>query len=76
MGFFFLKALAAITIADAIDRDARGRPAKYWYPSQPGLPATGTSIPYVASIHPPPPAPAAPLPVAPGWDPHHPERPA
>jgi hypothetical protein len=32
---FFLKALAAIVIGDAIDRHTR-RPPKYWYPNQPG----------------------------------------
>lgn len=75
MGFFF-KALAAITIADAIDRHARNRPVKYWYPNQPGLPATGTSLPYVAPMYPPPASVGA-LPAAPGcWDPQHPERPA
>jgi len=43
---FFLKALAAIATADAIDRHARSRPTKYWYPDQPGRPPTGSHQPH------------------------------
>lgn len=71
MGFFF-KALAAIVTADAIDRHARSRPTKYWYPEHPGLPPTGSQIRYVAVASPPPP-PATRQVV--GWDLEHPERP-
>jgi hypothetical protein len=46
MGFFF-KALAAIVAADAIDRQARSRPTRYWYPNRPGLPPPGSHLPYV-----------------------------
>jgi hypothetical protein len=72
MGFFF-KALAAIVTADAIDRHARSRPTRYWYPNQPGLPPPGSQIPYVVAN----PAPAAPRRQAPpvAWDLEHPERP-
>jgi hypothetical protein len=70
---FFLKALAAIVTADAIDRHARSRPTRYWYPNQPGLPPPGSQLPSVMAN----PAPAAPPrqagPVA--WDLEHPERP-
>jgi hypothetical protein len=71
MGFFF-KALAAIVTADAIDRQARGRPTRYWYPNQPGVPPPGTQIPYVVSA--PPPAPRRRYGSRAGWDPRHPER--
>ena len=73
MGFFF-KALAAIVTADAIDRHARSRPTKYWYPNQPGLPPPGSQIPYVVAASPPP-APAAGQIAPVGWDLEHPERP-
>src|ERR671916_29657 len=33
MGFFF-KALVAIVAADAIDRQVRSRPTRYWYPAE------------------------------------------
>jgi len=69
---FFFKALAAIVTADAIDRHARSRPTRYWYPNQPSLPPPGSQSPY-AVIEPPsasrPHGPAA------GWDLEHPERP-
>jgi hypothetical protein len=73
MGFFF-KALAAIVTADAIDRHARSRPTRYWYPSQPGLPPPGSQIPYVVAGQPS----AAPRRQAPpvAWDLEHPERPS
>ena len=73
MGFFF-KALAAIVAADAIDRHARSRPTRHWYPSQPGLPPPGSQIPYVRLGQ----APAAARRRAPpdGWDLEHPERPS
>ena len=73
MGFFF-KALAAIVTADAIDRHARSRPTRYWYPSQPGLPPPGTQIPYVVAAQPPT-APRRQAPPA-AWDLEHPERPS
>lgn len=71
---FFVKALAAIVTADAIDRHARSRPTRYWYPSQPGLPPPGSQIPYVMVAQPP----AAPrrLPPSADWDLGHPERPS
>jgi hypothetical protein len=72
MGFFF-KALAAIVTADAIDRHARSRPARYWYPNQPGLPPPGSEIPYVTVGQPPAAPPRQRPPVA--WDLEHPERP-
>jgi hypothetical protein len=46
MGFFF-KAIAAIVAADAIDRQVRSRPTRYWYPSEPGLPPPGSQMPFV-----------------------------
>ena len=52
---FFLKALGAMVVADAIDRSARG-PARYWYPNQPGLPRTGTQQPFVVGQCAAPPA--------------------
>ena len=72
MGFFF-KALAAIVTADAIDRHARSRPTRYWYPDQPGLPPPGSQIPCATADR----APAAPRRQAPpgAWDLEHPERP-
>jgi hypothetical protein len=69
----FPKALAAITVADAIDRHARGRPSKYWYPNRPSLPPPGSPIPYV-TVGPPSAGPRRRLRAA-GWDPEHPERP-
>jgi hypothetical protein len=70
---FFFKALAAIVAADAIDRCARSRSTRYWYPKRPGLPPPGSTIPYVrfdastsAPVRQQPPA---------AWDPEHPERP-
>ncbi len=68
MGFFF-KALAAIAAADAIDRHARNRPVKYWYPNQPHKPTPDSQLPRYALTH----APATPL--RRDWDPQHPERP-
>ena len=73
MGFFF-KALAAIVTADAIDRHARSRPTRYWYPNQPGLPPPGSQIPYVTVGQPPAPPRRQPAPVA--RDLEHPERPS
>jgi hypothetical protein len=73
MGFFF-KALAAIVTADAIDRHARSRPTRYWYPDQPGLPPPGSQMPY-GSTGPPPAAPRRQPPPA-AWDLEHPERPS
>jgi len=72
MGIFF-KALAAIVAADAIDRYARSRPTRYWYPNRPGLPPPGSTIPY-ASVDPSTSAPGRQQPPA-AWDPEHPERP-
>ena len=69
MGFFF-KALAAIVIGDAI---GHRRPTKYWYPNRPGLPWTGTHIPYV--VWTPPRAPQQRHGRPAGWDPQSPERP-
>ena len=71
---FFLKALAAIVAADAIDRHARSRPTRYWYPSPPGLPPAGSQIPYVAVGQPA--AAARRQPAPDGWDLEHPERPS
>jgi hypothetical protein len=70
---FFLKAVAAIVVADAIDRRVRGRPARYWYPNRPGLPPPGSPIPYAAVT--PPMAEPRRRPQPTGWDPEHPERP-
>jgi hypothetical protein len=70
---FFLKAVAAIAVADAIDRHARGRRARYWYPKRPGLPPPGSPIPDVP-VGPPIAEPRRGLRAA-GWDPEHPERP-
>jgi hypothetical protein len=79
MGVFF-RTFAAVCAADAIDRAARNRPTRYWYPNRPGLPCPGTSIPYVALDPPPAPPARAPRPaVGPGtarWDRQHPERPS
>jgi hypothetical protein len=71
---FFVKALAAIVTADAIDRHARSRPTRYWYPSQSGQPPPGSEMPYPTPAH----APAASLRQAPpvAWDLEHPERPS
>jgi hypothetical protein len=70
---FFIKALAAMVTADAIDRHDRSRPTRYWYPNQPDLPPPGSQIPYVtvgqcrpAQRRQPPPE---------RWDFEHPERP-
>jgi hypothetical protein len=71
MGFFF-KALAAIVAADAIDRHARSRPIKYWYPNQPGLPTSGGQR--SCAVMEPPMVSPAPRPPA-CWDLEHPERP-
>jgi hypothetical protein len=64
---FFLKALAAIVIGDAIDRHAR-RPGKYWYPNQPRQAPACSHSAYAAGEQ------------RAGrgqrrWDPEHPERP-
>jgi hypothetical protein len=67
----FFKALAAIVTADAINRNARSRPTKYWYPNQPGLPPTGTRLPYVSLDQ----ASSDRRPGG-GWHPERPERPA
>jgi hypothetical protein len=73
MGFFF-KALAAIVAADAIDRHARSRPTRYWYPDQRGLPPPGSQLPY-ATVGQPAATPwRQPPPDA--WDLEHPERPS
>jgi hypothetical protein len=72
MGFFF-KALAAIVTADAIDRHARSRPTRYWYPKRPGFPPPGSTIPYVI-VDPSTSAPGRRRTPA-AWDPEHPERP-
>jgi hypothetical protein len=45
---FFVKALAAIVTADAIDRHPRSRPVKYWYPEQHRLAPPGTRHRYDA----------------------------
>ncbi len=70
MGFFF-KALAAIVTADAIDRHARSRPTRYWYPNEPDLPPTGTRQPHASAVHPP----AAVQSPRAGWTLERPERP-
>jgi hypothetical protein len=59
--------------ADAIDRHARSRPTRYWYPSQRGLPPPGGQLPYATVGQPSaaPPQQAAPV----AWDLEHPERP-
>ena len=72
MGFLF-KALAAIVAADAIDRHVRSRPTRYWYPNQPGLPPSGSQMPYLPGIQP---RAAAPRRAAAAWDLEHPERPS
>jgi hypothetical protein len=60
MGFFF-RALAAMVVADAIDRHARQQPVKYWHPDPPFLPHPGANTSVA---------------VAPGWyaDPNQPCR--
>jgi hypothetical protein len=68
MGFFF-KALAAIVTADAIDRHARSRPTKYWYPNQ--LPPASTQQPGRPGVRPAPTGEAQ----ASRWDLEQPERP-
>ena len=73
MGFFF-KALAAIVTADAIDRRARSRPTRYWYPNQPGLPRAVSEMPYLTVAQAPAARPRQAPPVA--WDLEHPERPS
>jgi hypothetical protein len=73
MGIFF-RTIAACVAADAIDRAAR-RPTRYWYPNQPGLPPSGTHIPYLKL---PPPARRDQQTTArraADWDLGHPERP-
>ena len=71
---FFVKALAAIVAADAIDRRARTRPTRYWYPNRPGLPPPGSHLPYLTVAQ----APAAAARQAPpaAWDVEHPEQPS
>ncbi len=70
---FFVKALAAIVTADAIDRHARSRPTRYWYPNEPDLPPAGSHQPYARAVQRPP---AAVEPPRAGWDLEHPERPS
>jgi len=69
----FLKALAAIVAADAIDRHVRSRPTRYWYPSKHGLPPPGSQMPFVAvgQLRAPPQCQAPML----AWDLERPERP-
>ena len=64
---FFLKALAAIVIGDAIDRHAR-RPPQYWYPNHPGRarPGERRSDPGFDQMR---------QPLGGDWNPEHPERP-
>jgi hypothetical protein len=65
---FFLKALAAIATADALDRHLRSRPTRYWYPNQP---PAGTQQHGGLGVR----SPAGVEPRVPGWDLEHPERP-
>jgi hypothetical protein len=64
---FFLKALAAIVIGDAIDRHAR-RPPKYWYPNHPGRARPGERRPDPGFDQ-------MRQPLGGDWNPEHPERP-
>ena len=71
---FFVKALAAIVTADAIDRHARSRPTRYWYPNRPGMPPPGSQMAYV-TVGQPRAAPPRQGPML-AWDPERPERPS
>jgi hypothetical protein len=44
---------AAVVAADAIDRHARNRPVKYWYPGPSGPPLAGAQTGYAEPVDPP-----------------------
>jgi hypothetical protein len=72
----FLRTFAAVVAADAIDRHARNRPVKYWYPGPTDPPLAGAKVGYAEPVNPPAgSALSAKARRSAGWDPQHPERP-